>query len=71
MRSYRAAVVLLVTVAAGLVGIGSASASVAPSSGHAVVKATGDEGPDGSELMSPYEDTRDMAQIFKTHRLEN
>lgn len=68
MRSCRVLVMVVVATAAGLAGVGSASASVAAPVRHSVVKADGDG---GGELQDPYEDTRDMVGIYKTHRLTN
>lgn len=67
MRSCRVPVMFVGAVAAGLAGVGSASAAgVTPSAGHAVVKA---DGGGNGELQDPYEDTGDMVGIYRTHRL--
>lgn len=72
MRVRRMAVVASVAVAAGLVGIGSASASVAPSAGHTLIKADGDGDHQSAfqeaELQSPYDDAREMVDVYGAHK---
>lgn len=66
MRSCRVLVLFAVAVVAGLAGVGSASAGVARSAGHAVVRA---DGGDGAGLQDPYEDTRELVDIYRLHRM--
>jgi hypothetical protein len=63
MRSCRMPVLLSVAVTVGLMGIVPANAAISSSS--ATVRADGGE----EAMQSPYEDTREMADIYQTHRL--